>query len=166
MYRILFEIFVCWLNLLIKFEEENYSLKPSKRLDCLRKACCQASAAACLALSPPLFTRPVPMIHWKFGFWSELHCIYFLTIVLSTIVAVRMKFDLTCRQRNLSSTTSLVPATTGRKWPLKKKFPLRIQPHVCRICPPNFFFLQKTNLLGKGYPNSIECPALQIAQTS
>ena len=26
MYRILFEIFVYWLNLLIKFEEENYSL--------------------------------------------------------------------------------------------------------------------------------------------
>ena len=25
-YKILFEIFVCWLNLLIKFEEENYSL--------------------------------------------------------------------------------------------------------------------------------------------
>ena len=39
--------------------------------------------------------------------WSEHHCIYFLTIVLSTIVAVGMKFDPTCRQRNLSSMTAL-----------------------------------------------------------
>ena len=43
----------------------------------------------------------------KFGFWLEHHCIYFLTIVLSTIVAVVMKFDPTCRERNLSSTTAL-----------------------------------------------------------
>ena len=48
----------------------------------------------------------------KFGFWSEHHCIYFLTIVLSTniIVAVRMKFDPTCRQRSLSSMTALEEA--------------------------------------------------------
>ena len=44
----------------------------------------------------------------KFGFWLEHHRIYFLTIVLSTNVAVGMKFDPTCRQRNLSSTTALV----------------------------------------------------------
>ena len=44
----------------------------------------------------------------KIGFWSEHHCIYFLTIVLSTIVAVGMTFAPTCRQRNLSSTTALV----------------------------------------------------------
>ena len=48
-----------------------------------------------------------PSHNSKFGFWSEHHCIYFLTIVLSTVVAVRMKFDLTCRQRNLSSMTAL-----------------------------------------------------------
>ena len=30
--------------------------KPSKRLDCLRKARCEASAVAWLTLSPPLFT--------------------------------------------------------------------------------------------------------------
>ena len=48
-----------------------------------------------------------PSRNSKFGFWSEHHCIYFLTIVLSTIVAVGMKFDLTCRQRNLSSMTAL-----------------------------------------------------------
>ena len=35
---------------------------PSKRLDCLRKVL-QVSAAACLMLRQPLFTRPVPMIH-------------------------------------------------------------------------------------------------------
>ena len=39
------------------------------------------------------------------------HCIYFLTIVLSTIVAVGMKFDPTCRQKILSSTTELEIAT-------------------------------------------------------
>ena len=33
MYRILFEIFVCWLNLLIKFEEEYYSL--SNNVTCI-----------------------------------------------------------------------------------------------------------------------------------
>ena len=67
------------------------------------------SAAACLTLSLPLFTPPVPMIHRvKFGSWSEHHCIYFLTIVLLTIVDIVMKFDPTCRQRNLSSTTALV----------------------------------------------------------
>ena len=44
----------------------------------------------------------------SFGFWSEHHCIYFLTIVLLTIVDVGMKFDLTCLQRNLSSMTALV----------------------------------------------------------
>ena len=85
--------------------------KPSKRLDYLWKACCQASVVACLTLSPPLFTRPVWMIHRvtrSLDFWLEHHCIYFLTIVLSTIVAVGMKFDSTCRQRNLSSTTALV----------------------------------------------------------
>ena len=49
-----------------------------------------------------------PSCNSKFGFWSEHHYIYFLTIVLSTIVAVGMKFDPTCRQRNLSSTTALV----------------------------------------------------------
>ena len=38
-------------------------IKPSKRLDCLRKARCQASAAACLTLSPSLFIWPVPIIH-------------------------------------------------------------------------------------------------------
>ena len=54
----------------------------------------------------------------KFGFWSGHHCIYFLTTVLSTIVAVGMKFDLTCRQRNLSSTTALLATP-----PWSKQFP-------------------------------------------
>ena len=49
-----------------------------------------------------------PSRNLKFGFWSEHHRIYFLTIVLSTVVAVGMKFDPTCRQRNLSSTTALI----------------------------------------------------------
>ena len=48
-----------------------------------------------------------PSRNSKFGFWSEHHCIYFLTIVLSSIVAVGMKFNPTCRQRNLSSMTAL-----------------------------------------------------------
>ena len=48
-----------------------------------------------------------PSRNSKFGFWLEHPCIYFLTTVLSTIVAVGMKFDPTCRQRNLSSTTAL-----------------------------------------------------------
>ena len=48
-----------------------------------------------------------PSRNSKFGFWSEHHCIYFLTIVLSTIVAVGIKFDPTCRQRNLSSITAI-----------------------------------------------------------
>ena len=48
-----------------------------------------------------------PSRNSKVGFWSEHRCIYFLAIVLSTIVAVGMKFDLTCRQRNLSSTPAL-----------------------------------------------------------
>ena len=49
-----------------------------------------------------------PSCNSKFGFWSEHHCIYFLTIVLSRIVAVGMKFDPTCRQRNLFSMTALL----------------------------------------------------------
>ena len=40
-----------------------------------------------------------PSHNSKFGFWTEHHCIYFLTIVLLTIVAVGMKFYPTCRQR-------------------------------------------------------------------
>ena len=44
----------------------------------------------------------------KFGFWLEHHRIYSLTIVLLTNVAVGMRFDPTCRQRNLSSTTALI----------------------------------------------------------
>ena len=55
----------------------------------------------------------VPSRNSKFGFWSQHHCIYFLTIVLSTIVAVGMKFDLTCQQRNLSSTTALQRSHDG-----------------------------------------------------
>ena len=54
-----------------------------------------------------------PSRNSKFGFWSEHHCIYFLTIVLSTIVDVGMEFDPTCRQRNLSSTTALVAMDIG-----------------------------------------------------
>ena len=49
-----------------------------------------------------------PSCNSKYGFWSEHHFIYFLTIVLSTIVIVGMKFDPTCRQRNLSSTMALM----------------------------------------------------------
>ena len=49
-----------------------------------------------------------PSRNLKFAFWSEHHCFYFLTVVLSTIVTVGMKFDPTCRQRNLSSTTARV----------------------------------------------------------
>ena len=85
--------------------------KPSKRLDCLQKARCQASAAACLTLSPPLFTQPVPMIRrvtQSLDFGQNVTAFDFLTIVLSTVVAVEMKFDPTCRQRNLSSTTALI----------------------------------------------------------
>ena len=52
----------------------------------------------------------------KFGFWSEHHCIYFLTIVLLTIVAIGMKFDPTCRQRNLSSTTALLITADHFLW--------------------------------------------------
>ena len=49
-----------------------------------------------------------PSYNSMFGFLSEHHRIHFLTIVLSTIVAVGMKFDPTFRQRNLSSTTALI----------------------------------------------------------
>ena len=57
-----------------------------------------------------------PSRNSKFGSWSEHRCIYFLTIVLSTIVAVGMNFDPTCRQRNLSLTTALVNSagSTGK----------------------------------------------------
>ena len=45
------------------FKKQNSKNKPSKRLECLQKARCHASAVACLTLRLPLFTRPVPMIH-------------------------------------------------------------------------------------------------------
>ena len=38
-----------------------------------------------------------PSRNSKFGFWSEHHRIYLLTIVLSTIVTVGMKFDTACQ---------------------------------------------------------------------
>ena len=84
--------------------------KPSKRLDCLRKAL-SSECSSMLDTQPVAIYPASPDDHrgtHKFGFWSEYHCIYFLTIVLSTIVAVGKKFDLTCRQRNLSSTTALM----------------------------------------------------------
>ena len=65
-------------------------------------ACAQPTTVYLASLDDPLRSS-------KFGFWSEHQvCIYFLTIVLLTIVAVGMKFDPTCRQRNLSSTTALI----------------------------------------------------------
>ena len=53
----------------------------------------------------------------NFGICLEHPCIYFLTIV----VDVGMKFDPTCRQRNLSSTTALVLSYWNRmsEWHLK-----------------------------------------------
>ena len=60
----------------------------------------------------------------KFEFWLEHHRIYFLTIVLSTNVAVGMKFDPTCRQRNLSSTTALDLTQFGSLQGLQKKLVL------------------------------------------
>ena len=48
-----------------------------------------------------------PLRNSMFGIWLEHCCIYFLTIVLLTIVAIGMKFDPTCQQRNLSSMTAL-----------------------------------------------------------
>ena len=105
------------------------------------KTRCQASAAACLTLSPPLFTWPIPMIHrvtWSLDFGRTHHCIYFLTVVLSKIVDVGMKFDPTCRQRNLSSTTALVVTfsaltLTGKTFPFHDKAML--------IPGSDFFFL-------------------------
>ena len=76
-------------------------------------------------LSQPLFTPPVPMIHrvtQSLDIGRNITAFYFLTIVLSTIVAVGMKFVPTCRQRNLSSTTALLstlgsyPSTTNKIW--------------------------------------------------
>ena len=46
--------------ILYYFEKERIHLNTAC---CLRKARCHASAVACLTLSPPLFTRSVPMIH-------------------------------------------------------------------------------------------------------
>ena len=47
-----------------------------------------------------------PLRNSKLDFGRNIKCrIYFVTIVLSTIVAVGMNFVPTCQQRNLSSTT-------------------------------------------------------------
>ena len=43
-----------------------------------------------------LASLDAPLHDSEFGFWSEHHRIHFLTIVLSTNVAVGMKFDPTC----------------------------------------------------------------------
>ena len=81
-----------------------------QNLDCLRKML--SSECSGMLDTQPVTISPAspddPSRNSKFGFWSEYHCIYFLTIVLSTIVAVGIKFDPTCRQRNLSSTTALL----------------------------------------------------------
>ena len=61
----------CFVDIIIYyFEKERIHLENKlwikislqKGLTFLHKAHCQASAVACLTLSPPLFTRPVPMI--------------------------------------------------------------------------------------------------------
>ena len=66
----------CFVDIMMYYFEKEMihlknkiQIKSSKRLDCLRKVCCQASAAACLTLSPPLFTRPGPMIHCVTRSW-------------------------------------------------------------------------------------------------
>ena len=60
----------CFVDITMYYFENERINKPSKRLNCLRKARCQASAAACLTLSPPLFTWPVPMIHHVTRSWG------------------------------------------------------------------------------------------------
>ena len=87
-----------------------------KRLDCLRKLGCQASAAAYLTLSQPLFTvYPAspddPSRNLEFGFWSEHHfVIYFLTIVLSTLDSCRRRDeiwpDMSTKKNILDDSTS------------------------------------------------------------
>ena len=73
---------------------------------------CQASAVACLTLSPPMCTRAVLMIHrvtWSLDFGRNITVLHlFPDHCLSTIVAVGMKYDPTCQQRYLSSTTALI----------------------------------------------------------
>ena len=87
---------------------------------CEKRAVMHVSAAACLALSPPLFTWPVPMIHrvirsLDFGRNITAFISWPLFCPQSTIVAIRMKFYPTCRQRNLSSTTARATSTRVRQ---------------------------------------------------
>ena len=99
----------CFVNIIIYyFEKERIHLKtkysknkPSKRLDCLRKSALSSECSGMLDAQPATVyptSLDDPSRDAKFGFWSEHHCIYLLTIVLSTIVAIGMKFDLTYRQ--------------------------------------------------------------------
>ena len=46
-----------------KIKKKRVKLSLQKGLTVCERLHCQASAAACLTLSPPLFTQPVPMIH-------------------------------------------------------------------------------------------------------
>ena len=85
------------------FKKQNIDKRSlQKGLTVCEKRCKQVQRHAWCSASPD-----DPSRNSKFGFWLEHHRIYFLTIILSTIVAVGMKFDPTCRQRNLSSTTAL-----------------------------------------------------------
>ena len=61
-----------------------------------------SSECSCMLNTQPATVYPAspddPSRNSKVGFWLEHHCIY-----------VGIKFDPTCRQRNLSSTTALIP---------------------------------------------------------
>ena len=120
--KILFCRHICTCNN-VPFRKRNYSLKKQNidkislqhGLTTCEKRCKWSSAAACLMLSQPLFTRPVPMIHrvnrsLDFG-WNITMFISWSLFCRN--VAVGMKFDPTCRQRNLSSTTALHVTLTG-----------------------------------------------------
>ena len=90
------KILFCWHHNVLfwkrkdTFEKQNIDKKKKKRLDCLRKARCQGSAATCLTLSPPLFTRPVPMIHRVTRSWFGRNITAFIS------------WPLFCRQLSLS----------------------------------------------------------------
>ena len=124
-FQVLFSLYSIVFNpSLLITQSQSYFFSPNRfdfigKVDCIHKiAIKKAQLFAKSTLSCDMLdAQPAtvyqastddPSRNSKFGFWLEHRCIYFLTIVLSTILAVRMKFDPTCRQRNLSFMMALL----------------------------------------------------------
>ena len=102
--------------------------KPSKRFDCLPKALSRECSGMLDAQPGTIYlASPVdPSHNSKFGFWSEYHCIYFLTIVF---------VDNNCRRQD-----EIWPDMSTKKFVLDDSTRFQIQNHC--LNPLNVISMQ------------------------